>query len=174
MSDDRRDRFPAQGKAEPRFDIDLKYGRQGELQIGDYLHWIAAGDGRVEVKTKRILDWYFYVETHCDKGSRGAYEPSGILVTTAEAWAINIGDSGISMICPTDLIRMMVDDPTSKDKAETNGSCPTRGKLINLMTLLFRYKQRQERASQPAPRQAPRPPANVTAESINWGFSGRE
>ena len=132
------------GRAEPRFDIDLQYGKQGELQIGEYLHWIATGNGRVEVKTKRQLDWYFYVETHCDKGRRGIYQPSGILITTAEAWAINIGDSGIALICPTDLIRLMVDDPTSRAKEEVDGACPTRGKLINLVALLFRYKQRAE------------------------------
>jgi hypothetical protein len=72
------------GKAEPRFDLDYAYGRQGELQIGEFLEWIANGNGQVEVKRKRFLDLDFYVETHCDKGRKGNYQPSGISVTTAK------------------------------------------------------------------------------------------
>ena len=35
---------------EPRFDLDLQYGKQGELQIEEFLKWIATGNGRVEIK----------------------------------------------------------------------------------------------------------------------------
>lgn len=129
-------------KAEPRFDLDLKYGKQGELQIGDFLEWIASGNGRVEVKRKRILDLNFYVETACNKGRRGSYSPSGISVTTAEAWAYVIGDSGISLIVPTDLLRSMLEHPTTYDKHEDHGSCPTKGKLVNLGALLYEFRKR--------------------------------
>lgn len=136
-------------KGEPRFDLDYSYGRQGELQIGDFLKWIAEGHGQVEVKRKRYLDLWFYVETHCDKGRRGVFEPSGILGTTAAAWAFVIADTGISLIVPIDELRQMLDDPTSKDKAETDGECPTRGKLVNLSAMLYRHKQRSIRSGKP-------------------------
>lgn len=130
------------GKAEPRFDLDYSYGRQGELQIGEFLHWIASGNGQVEVKRKRYLDLEFYIETECDKGRKGVFEPSGISITTAEAWAFVIGETGISIIVPTSELRAMLDDVTAKNKTETDGRCPTRGKLINLGVLLYRHKQR--------------------------------
>lgn len=132
-------------RAEPRFDLDYAYGRQGELLIGDFLQWIASGNGRVEVKRKRYLDLEFYIETHCDKGS-GDYVPSGISITTAHAWAFVIADTGISMIVPTEEIRAMVEDPSARDRTATDGTCRTRGKLINMACLLYRHKQRARRA----------------------------
>lgn len=131
------------GKAEPRFDRDYTYGRQGELQIGEFLDWVASGNGQVEVKRKRFLDVAFYVETHCDKGRRGVYQPSGILVTTSKAWAFVIGDTGIAVLFPVEELRRMLDDPSTRDREERDGSCPTRGKLINLCALLYRHKQRK-------------------------------
>jgi len=133
------------GKAEPRFDIDYAYGRQGELLIGEFLEWIARGNGEVEVKRKRYLDFECYIETHCDYGGRGVYVPSGISITTAKAWAIVIGDTEISIIVPTEQLRSMLDDPSAKDRAGMHGSCPTRGKLINLAVLLYRHKQKLAR-----------------------------
>jgi len=129
----------------PEYDIDYEYGRQGELQIMELLDWIANGDGRVEVKTKRALDLVFYVETSCDKQRRGCYQPSGISTTKAHAWVFNIADTGLSVVIPTDLIRRMLDDPTTKDKNCPRGDYPTRGKLINLGATLFRLKQQRER-----------------------------
>jgi hypothetical protein len=95
------------GKAEPRFDIDLQYGVQGEVHVKKLLHSIVDGNGQVEVKTKRMLDEWFYVETHCDKGRRGTFRPSGILVTTASTWFVVIGNSGMTVSAPTDLVRQM-------------------------------------------------------------------
>jgi len=131
------------GKAEPRFDLDATYGGQGELQIADYLDWIARGNGRVEVKRKRILDLFFYVETHCDKGRRGVYEPSGILGTTAAVWAFVIGDTGIAVLVPTDLLKASLGHPSVRDKEEKDGQCPTRGRLVNLAALLDTYRKRK-------------------------------
>jgi len=134
-------------KAEPRFDIDLKYGRQGELQIGEFLEWIANGDGRVEVKRKRYLDHRIYVETHCDKGRTGDFRPSGINATTALLWVFVLGDTGIHISIPTDLLREALLEPSSRDKAELDGSCPTRGKLVDFCVLLYRLKQRRQKTA---------------------------
>jgi len=153
-------------KAEPRFDIDVSYGGQGELQIGEFLTWIAAGNGRVEVKRKRYLDLNFYVETQCDKGRRGEYAPSGISVSTASAWAFVIGDLGLSLIFPTDLLRQMLDDPSTKDTEERDGSCPTKGKLVSLAVLLYRHRQRQAITRDDKAR--PAPSSVVMASDIKW------
>lgn len=182
------------GKAEPRFDIDVIRGRQGELQIGQLLDWIAKGDGAVEVKTKSYFDFNVYVETSCDKGRQGVYQPSGISVTTAHVWAFCIEDTGISVIVPTDLLREMLSDPTTQPKEQLLGSCPTRGQLIKLGVLLFRLKERSEKPkpSKPAntfghdltldkvtaePTPAPEQPIKIASRverelmdtDINWG-----
>jgi hypothetical protein len=154
------------GKAEPRFDIDATYGGQGELQIADYLTWLAEGNGRIEVKRKRYLDLNFYVETHCDKGRKGTFQPSGISVSTAAAWAFVIGDTGISLIIPTDELRAMLNDPSSQDREERDGSCPTRGKLVSLNVLLYRRRSRQQPAPRPAAPSLPTAP--LTAADIRW------
>jgi hypothetical protein len=150
------------GKAEPRFDIDLAYGRQAELQIGDFLTWIAEGNGQVEVKRKRYLDLEFYVETHCDKGRTGIYQPSGISITTAAAWAFVIADTGIAVLIPTDELRVMLDDVGVCDREERDGSCPTRGRLVNLSYLLYRHQQRSEKKNTIVPEPA------LTAKDIRW------
>jgi hypothetical protein len=126
-------------KPEPRFDIDLKWGEQGELQIGEFLEWIAEGHGRVEVKRKLDLD--FYIETHCDKGRTGHYEPSGISISTAHAWAFVIGDTGIAVIVPADELRAALTECGALDREERDGNCPTRGKLISLWVLLRRHQK---------------------------------
>lgn len=151
------------GKAEPRFDLDYVYGRQGELQIADFLSWIATGNGQVEVKRKRYLDLKFYIETHCDKGRTGEFLPSGISITTAKAWAFVIAESGVSVIVPTDELRRMLDDSSSKDRTEIDGSCPTRGKLVYLSVLLWRHKQRLEKVPEPEVK-APQALARTDAE----------
>lgn len=81
-------------RSEPRFDLDLEYGKQAELQFAEFLDWIADGNGRVEVKHKGYLDHRLYVETHCDKGRTGTFSPSGINDTTAHLWVFVIDDTG--------------------------------------------------------------------------------
>ena len=142
------------GKPEPRFDIDVEWGGQGELLICDYLDWIAKGNGRVEVKTKRYIDLKFYIETHCDKGRRGRFEPSGINVTTAQVWAFPIGESGIAVLIPVDEIKIALDHCSTEDKEEHDGSCPTRGKLINFYHLV---KEHRARCQSPPTKAPPRP-----------------
>lgn len=122
--------------AEPRWDRDLAYGKQGELLIGNYLDWIAKGNGRVESKRKRRLDLEFYVETECDKGREGCFEPSGINVTEAEAWAFTIADTRISVIIPTTLLQAACSHASAREVGERDGVCPTRGKLISLDAIL--------------------------------------
>lgn len=130
-------------KHEPKFDIDLVYGRQGELQIGQFLEWVAQGDGHVEVKTKRYLDHKIYVETHHDPGRTETFTLSGISTTAAEMWVYVVAETGIHMAIPTALLREMLVDSSSRDRSEDHGSCPTKGRLVDFCVLLFRQKQKQ-------------------------------
>ena len=132
-------------KPEPRFDRDYAYGRQGELQINEFLEWIAAGNGQVECKRKRYLDLCFYVETDQKKPGDETWTPSGISVTTAAGWAFVIGDTGITVLFPTDELRAMLDDPSTLDRQQLRGDYRTRGKVVNLAVLLYRHRQRDAR-----------------------------
>ncbi len=119
-------------QAEPRWDRDLLYGKQGELLIDDYLTWIAKGNGRVETKRKRRLDLEFYVETECDKGRTGNYQPSGINGTTSDLWVYVLGDSKIALCLPTELLRAAMKHSSVRSVSENDGACPTRGVLVNI------------------------------------------
>lgn len=129
-------------RAEPRFDIDLAYGKQGEMLVGSMLEWIANGNGRVEVKRKAFLDFELYVETECDKGRTGHYAPSGINVTTAEVWAFVVADSGLALMIPTTLLRASLEHRSARPKETLVGNCPTRGILVNLAAIMDTAKQR--------------------------------
>lgn len=123
---------------EPRFDIDYEWGRQGELLVDDYLKWVAQGDARVEVKRKSYVDLELYVEYEHDPGRTGCYVPSGISTTESEVWAYVIGDTGMALLVPCDLLREATAHPAARHRVERDGSCPTRGMLVNvglLMTL---------------------------------------
>lgn len=133
------------GKAEPRFDRDFVYGRQGELQINDYLKWIADGNERLETKRKSYVDAELYIETHHDPGRRGMFVPSGISTTAAHAWAFVVDDSGIAVVIPTDLLRQAISHSSARDRECTDGTCPTKGKLVNLNYLMLLERRRLER-----------------------------
>ena len=122
--------------AEPRWDRDLAYGQQGELYWDDIFAWFARGNGRREDKRKRRLDLYFYVETECDKGRTGRYEPSGISVSEADIWTYLIGETGLGVVIPTRLLKEAVRHPTARRVEERDGSCPTRGLLVHLAAML--------------------------------------
>lgn len=130
-------------KAEPRFDIDLKYGKEAEERLRRVFKWIADGSSKVEVKRKRMLDFDVYVETHCDYGARGVFVPSGINETASIAYAIDIADTGISIVIDTSLLKDAISDrlPGVRDVDARRGSCPTKGKLIPLVSLLYRLKK---------------------------------
>lgn len=164
-------------RAEPRFDLDLRYGQEAETRIRELLDWVVADNGQCEVKRKRFIDLSFYVETHCDRGRTGIFQPSGINTTTSAMWFFVIEDTGIHVAFPTMLLRELALCSSSQDKEEQDGSCPTRGKLINLAVALHRYRQRmKERATVPVKAVLTQQvthadPKNFTADDINWGDS---
>jgi len=123
-------------EAEPRWDRDLEYGRQAELRVGEILEWIAQRNGRVEFKRKRRLDLQLYIETHCDKGRTGTYQKSGINMTEADFYAYVFGDSEICLWLPVPLLREAIQHRTARLVEEKDGSCPTKGILVNVAAIL--------------------------------------
>lgn len=116
---------------EPRWDIDLDYGSEGEQLVRNVL---GLSNAHVEVKHKRYTDDIFYVETAHDPGRQDAYKSSGINTTQAEYWAYVIAETGVVVLMPTGRLKQAARN--SPRAAETDGDCPTRGRLVSLMSLL--------------------------------------
>lgn len=122
---------------EPRFDHDYEYGQQGELLIGDAIAALRGGQARVEVKRKRRLDDWLYVELMQDPGGTGTrWKDSGLNVTAAEWWAYVVGDTGFLLFIPTDLLRWAVSVEGGKPCEEKDGDNPTMGRLFRVSWLL--------------------------------------
>jgi hypothetical protein len=110
-SDDLSRRRQADGY-EPRFDLDLAWGEQGQLFVED----IATAISRGLVEVKRDGRWHqtgnLYAEYKCRKVT-GEWARSGIAATDATVCAFVLGDTEVALFVPTELLR--------------DGSHPTRG-----------------------------------------------
>lgn len=141
---------------EPRFDLDLAYGQQGELLVADVAEAIA--NGMVEVK--RDGRWAstgnLYVERRCRRAS-GRYEPSGISTSSATLWAFVLGGSQVMVIIPTTLLRTYCEElwrsPYRRRDGsrlysveERDGSHPTKGFKVPLDGF-FAWLKRRERVA---------------------------
>lgn len=114
---------------EPNFDIDLAFGKQGELFVKRIQDALA--DQHAEVKTDAVAlrTNNVYVEYQCLR--RGRWTDSGIRTTTSTVWVFVIGV--IAVAVPTDSLRSIVAHYWPKQswhRAEENGSHPTRGLCI--------------------------------------------
>jgi hypothetical protein len=131
---------------EPRFDLDLEYGAQGELFVSDVADAIKAG----MVEVKRDGRWHetgnLFVEFQCRKVS-GRWERSGVLATDASLWVFVLGDTETAIVVPTPLLRDIARDLYRKGnwKEQLRGSHPTRGVLIPLSRLVDLLKAHQTR-----------------------------
>ena len=104
-------------RAEPRFDIDYKVGRQGELWVVSIRE--AMQNGRVEVKTDEIWNGTgnIYVEYACLK--RGKYRKSGLSVTTADIWVFVLREPELAIVFETETLKKLCktafEDPANRD-----------------------------------------------------------
>lgn len=128
---------------EPRFDIDLEYGRQGELFIGSVVEALKAD--RIEVKRdgKFARTGNLYVEFECR--NRGQWRDSGLKTTDAALWAFVLGDSGLAIIVPTELLKEVcrLRYHAGHVAEETDGSNPTRGVLLPVQYLMGWVRERR-------------------------------
>lgn len=111
---------------EPRWDIDLAYGEDGEATVADLL---GASAARVEVKRKRRRDFKFYVETAQSPLANDAYQPSGINTSEADYWAFVIADTGIIVCVPRERLRAVA--VSAPQVEERDGDNPTKGRLVS-------------------------------------------
>jgi hypothetical protein len=122
---------------EPRFDLDLEYGKQAELFVDDVA--VAILEQRVEVK--RDARWHqtgnLFVEFQCRKVS-GRWEKSGITDTDATLWAFILADTQTAIFIPTALLYEITKDHYKRGNwtEQNRGSHPTRGVLIPIPRLL--------------------------------------
>jgi hypothetical protein len=113
-------------------------GEAAERYVSTILGWLVDGDHhlRIEVKAKRYVDDWFYVEMeHRPPGAR-AFRPSGISVTEAHLWAVAIPSAGAVLIFPTTLVRRALAAGLGRPVEESDGDCPTRGRLLRVALLL--------------------------------------
>lgn len=118
---------------EPRFDLNLREGLHGEDTVAAFL---GLDSSRIEVKRKSYRDTHFYIEYEHDPDRKQVYRPSGIQTTTAHYWVFVIDDTGIQVVIPTVKLRAAFDSVIGQFKAETDGDCPTHGRLVSLAALL--------------------------------------
>lgn len=121
-----------------QFDRAYAFGHQGELLVDDVLNQIAAGQGTVEIKRSSFPDLKLYVEF--EHSPRGVYVPSGISVTTADYWAF-VKPGNVFILTPTELLMREVRHARERGVApheEKDGSCPTRGYLVDARWLVAR------------------------------------
>lgn len=125
----------------PDFDIDFKYGRQGELFVTSVRR--AMEEGRVEVKRdgKFAETGNLYVEFRCFR--RGKWRPSGLATTDAELWVFVLGDSETALVVPTELLKSICRDLYERGRIaeERDGSHPTKGVLVKVSHLMAEIRR---------------------------------
>lgn len=120
---------------QPDFDIDFRYGHEGERWTEGFIEQLQRGT--IEVKRKSRIDDQFYVEYECFRQDR--WQPSGIQTTKAEFWVFLIHDSGMAFVVETRLLRGAFERlryQQHRHKSELDGSHPTHGLLIEFGAFL--------------------------------------
>ena len=115
---------------EPRFDLDLAVGQQGELFVANIAEMLGSGSGEVEVKTDAPIarTGNVYIEYECLRPGR--YEPSGIATTEAKIWAFVL-PANVLIAAPVENVKDIARRHYSTRRREcVRGSHPTRGVVI--------------------------------------------
>lgn len=128
---------------ESRWDHDLPYGEDAQEYV-ERVVWstLTAGRVRIEDKRKRRMDNKFYVELQQDPGRMGRYVPSGLSTSEADLWAFVIADTGVVVWVPAVRLRAAVFElgwgarRDGSDYEETDGECPTRGRLLDFNQII--------------------------------------
>jgi hypothetical protein len=119
---------------EPRFDIDLEVGKQGEVFVAKIIDSIASGRHEVKTDEKALVTGNVYLEAKCRY--RNEWRPSGISVTEADIWCHVIGEAVI--IAPVYRVKEIVRHywDTSFRKHMPRGSHPTIGIVLPIPLFL--------------------------------------
>jgi len=124
---------------EPRFDIDMERGAQGEMFVAGILDALRNGGTRIEVKRddKSQFTGNVYVEYECMK--RGWYVPSGIATTEALIWVFVLEQDQLAVCIATERLKVLARAAIRAGRVgeERDGSHPTRGALVRITDLLL-------------------------------------
>lgn len=120
---------------EPRFDIDMEVGRQGEIFITSVIDSLKDG-ASVETKTdvRALQTGNIYVEFECFR--LGQWRKSGIATTEAEVWVFVLG---VAALCiPTETLKVLarLRWHAGGVREQPRGSHPTKGVIIPIPWLL--------------------------------------
>lgn len=121
---------------EPDFDIDVQYGEQGELMVGELFKQLLNGHASKEVKRERYRNESLYVECWQRPAWRGTetefpWKPSGLSTTKADYYVFQ-KPGGIMFAVPTELLKEVIRRGLGKSVNTNRGDNPTRGYLIRV------------------------------------------
>ena len=121
----------------PDFGPDKKYGDDGDLyqELVGRLMAMPREQG-CEKKRKRRCDLEFYIETE-QRPRGGEWKAGGINAPgTPVLYSFLIADTGVTIPFPTEILREAVRRRLGRDAKESDGDNPTRGRCVDLQTLL--------------------------------------
>lgn len=119
---------------QPNWDIDRQIGEHAELWVSDIRRSFERGTVEVKNDTKALSTGNLYVEYECRR--RGAYVPSGIATTKADAWVFVVKQDEFAIVFATDALRQICSTPGIRKAEEKDGSHPTKGYLLPMRFLV--------------------------------------
>lgn len=129
---------------EPRFDIDLTYGREGEVAVLDIIEGIKSS--KTEVKRDAVFHktGNIYVEYACK--INGQWFESGIRTTSAEYWVFVLGNSGVMVTIQIDKLKDLAKNYYywCGSVEEKDGSHPTKGIVIPVTAIIQQAQKWQQ------------------------------
>lgn len=123
---------------EPRFDIDIERGKQGEMFVHGIIEALKGGGHRVEIKRddRSQETGNIYVEYMCRK--RGRFEWSGIATTEAQIWVYVLEQGHLAVAISTERLKDLARTAIQRGRVaeERDGSHPTKGAIVPIRDLI--------------------------------------
>lgn len=136
----------SESKPEPRWDLDYKKGRQGELWIEAIRDSIANDSIEVKNDARFTETGNIYIEYGCKK--RGTMQPSGIATTDSKLWIQILVEGELALIISTEKLREIARRLKDKYKRRLDrGSHPTIGVAIPVKDIIEAAITRRPRRS---------------------------
>lgn len=149
----------------PDWDLDLGHGHDRERFV-ETCH-----RGTHEVKAPRYVDDLFYVELEQNPFGRG-WRPSGLRISTADVWDFVKGWAVLS-VPRGRLLDLVERGELGRFREETDGECPTRGRLLSWMEIAFASIPPRADGSHPTCVRCSRyGPAHLGAHCSRWPRHG--
>lgn len=128
---------------EAGFDICLDYGKQGEKCVDNQLaHLYRCSTCEVKTDAMALQTGRIFVEYSCQHRD-GVWRPSGIAITEAHLFAFVFGDTGVTLIFPTEALKSVA-RPVLKARGfaeHKTGENPTKGVVIELRDVMYLASQ---------------------------------